>query len=175
MTLEVRNRKFLPVTWLHVLDQFPANLPVAGHEVRMNSVTNQGEFLSFWNPGRLRPADAPLHRRVQQAGLLHLRPGDDRPPATASECFRGRGTLSGQQRLIVYPQLYPADELRLPAKNPFGERAADAHLVEDPLRYAGHSRLAAGGRAEARPLEGDRAAPGTALPRVRADAGAASR
>ena len=30
LTLEVRNRKFLPVTWLHVLDQFPANLPVAG-------------------------------------------------------------------------------------------------------------------------------------------------
>lgn len=136
LTLEVRNRKFLPVTWLHVLDQFPANLPVAGHEIRVNTVTNQGEFLSFWNPGiygRLtrRFAVECNKRGYYMYGPATLSTGD------GFGMFSRKGTLPLQQRLIVYPRLYPAEELRLPAKNPFGERAADARLVEDPLRYAG--------------------------------------
>jgi uncharacterized protein (DUF58 family) len=136
LTLEVRNRKFLPVTWLHVLDQFPANLPVSGHEIRVNSVTNQGEFLSFWNPGIFGRLTRRFTVECNKRGYYLY------GPATLSTgdgfgMFSRRGTLPGQQRLIVYPKIYTAEELRLPAKNPFGERAADAHLVEDPLRYAG--------------------------------------
>jgi uncharacterized protein (DUF58 family) len=136
LTLEVRNRKFLPVTWLHVLDQFPANLPVAGHEIRVNTVTNQGEFLSFWNPGVFGRLTRRFTVDCNRRGYFLY------GPATLSTgdgfgMFSRKGTLPGQQRLIVYPKLYPAEALRLPAKNPFGARAADAHLVEDPLRYAG--------------------------------------
>ncbi len=136
LTLEVRNRKFLPVTWLHVNDNFPANLPVLGHEVRLNTVSNQGEFLSFWNPGifgRLtrRFSVECIKRGYYTYGPAALTSGD------GFGLFTIRGVLPSQQRLIVYPKLYPAAQLRLPAKNPFGERAAEAHLVEDPLRYAG--------------------------------------
>jgi uncharacterized protein (DUF58 family) len=136
LTLEVRNRKFLPVTWLHVLDSFPASLPVAGHEVRVNAATNQGEFLSFWNPGIFSRLTRRFKVECSKRGYYTY------GPATLSTgdgfgMFSRRGTLPGQQRLIVYPRLYPAEELRLAAKNPFGERAANARLVEDPLRTAG--------------------------------------
>lgn len=136
LTLEVRNRKFLPVTWLHVVDGFPANLPVEGHEVTLNAATNQGEFLSFWNPG----AFGRLTRRFNV--VCSKRGYYTYGPATLTTgdgfgMFTRKGTLPFQQRLIVYPRLYPAEELRLPAKNPFGERTADARLVEDPLRTAG--------------------------------------
>lgn len=136
LTLEVHNRKFLPVSWLHVIDNFPTNLPVHGHEVHLNMATNQGEFLSFWNPGifgRLtRRFTVECNKRGYYAyGPARLSSGD------GFGMFSTKGTLPGQQRLIVYPKLYPAEQLRLPAKNPFGERAADARLVEDPLRYAG--------------------------------------
>ena len=136
LTLDVHNRKFLPVTWLHVIDNFPANLPVQGHEVRLNTVSNQGEFLSFWNPGIFghltrRFAVECTRRGYYTYGPAILSSGD------GFGMFTAKGTLPGRQRLIVYPKLYPAEELRLPAKNPFGERAADTHLVEDPLRYAG--------------------------------------
>ena len=136
LTLEVRNRKFLPVTWLHVTDNFPANLPVQGHEVRLNTVSNQGEFLSFWNPGIFghltrRFAVECTRRGYYTYGPATLSSGD------GFGMFTTKGILPGRQRLIVYPKLYPAEELRLPAKNPFGERATDTHLVEDPLRYAG--------------------------------------
>lgn len=136
LTLEVRNRKFLPLTWLHVTDGFPANLPVAGHEVRTNSVTNQGEFLSFWNPGIFGRLTRRFTVECKQRGYYTYGPavlntGD------GFGFFSAKGTLRHTQRLIVYPRLYTAEALRLPAKNPFGERAADARLVEDPLRTAG--------------------------------------
>ncbi|MGE5601470.1 MAG: DUF58 domain-containing protein, partial [Nitrososphaerales archaeon] len=101
-----------------------------------NAVTNQGEFLSFWNPGifgrltRRFKVDC-IQRGYYLYGPAALTTGD------GFGMFTRKGTLPRQQRLIVYPRLYPAAELRLPAKNPFGERTADARLVEDPLRTAG--------------------------------------
>ncbi len=136
LTLEVHNRKFLPVTWLHVIDVFPATLPVQGHEVRVNPSTNLGEFISFWNPGIFGRLTRRFSVECSQRGYYSY------GPATLSSgdgfgMFSAKGVLAGQQRLIVYPKLYKAEELRLPAKNPFGERMADTRLVEDPLRYAG--------------------------------------
>lgn len=136
LTLEVRNRKFLPVTWLHVIDNFPANLPVQGHEMRVNAVSNQGEFLSFWSPGIFGHLTRRFVVDCNKRGFYTY------GPATLSSgdgfgMFSAKGILPRQQRLIVYPKLYPAEQLRLPAKNPFGERAIDERLIEDPLRYAG--------------------------------------
>jgi uncharacterized protein (DUF58 family) len=136
LTLEVRNRKWLPLAWLHVLDLFPPGLPVEGQQVRLNVLTNQGEFLSFWNPGvfgRLtrRFTIHCTHRGYYSYGPAVLTTGD------GFGMFSRKGTLALRQQLIVYPRLYSAEELGLPAKNPFGERAADARLVEDPLRTAG--------------------------------------
>jgi uncharacterized protein (DUF58 family) len=42
-----------------------------------------------------------------------------------------------RDRIIIYPRLYSAAELRLPAKNPFGERGSKLQLFEDPLRTVG--------------------------------------
>jgi len=136
LTLEVRNRKILPVTWLQIVDIFPAALPVSGDPIKLNRATNLGEFTSFWSVG----AFGRIQRRftVQCAergyhsyGPAALSTGD------AFGMFTSRGVLPVQQRLIVYPRLYTVAELGLPAKNPFGEKAAEAHLVEDPLRTAG--------------------------------------
>jgi uncharacterized protein (DUF58 family) len=136
LTLEVRNRKPLPVTWVQAVDVFPGMLPVDDKQVVMNGATNLGEFTSFWSLG----AFGRLTRRFQVActqrgfhtfGPATLSSGD------AFGLFSAQGRLPGQQRLIVYPRLYAAQELGLPAKNPFGERVAETPLVEDPLRTSG--------------------------------------
>ncbi len=136
LTLEVHNRKLLPVTWLQVVDIFPAVLPLDGAQISMNGATNLGEFTSFWSVG----AFGRLTRRFRVActqrgyhiyGPASLASGD------AFGLFSTQGLLPGQQRLIVYPRLYTATELGLPAKNPFGARVAETPLVEDPLRTAG--------------------------------------
>lgn len=143
LTLTVRNAKFLPLPWLHVLDIFPPALPVtsldAGGErvpVRLNQVTNLGEFLSFWNVGIFGRVTRRFNLTCSQRGYFTYGPA----ALTTGDgfgMFARKGRLPGQQRLIVYPRLYPVAELGLPAKNPFGARPADARLVEDPLRTAG--------------------------------------
>jgi uncharacterized protein (DUF58 family) len=136
LTLEARNRKFLPVTWLHVIDVFPATLPVEGYEVRTNATTNQGEFVSFWNLGIFGRLTRHFMVVCDKRGYYFYGPAK-LTSGDAFGMFTCKGTLPKQQRLIVYPRLYPAEELRLPAKNPFGERTAEARVVEDPLRTAG--------------------------------------
>jgi uncharacterized protein (DUF58 family) len=136
LTLEVRNLKLLPVTWLQVLDIFPATLPIADQQVLVNGATNLGEFTTFWSLGafgrlRRRFTVRCTQRGYHAYGPATLTTGD------AFGMFNRRGTLPEQDRLIIYPHLYTAAELDLPAKNPFGERAAEARLVEDPLRTAG--------------------------------------
>jgi uncharacterized protein (DUF58 family) len=136
LTLEVRNRKFLPVTWLQVVDNFPATLRMGSEQVKINNATNLGEFTSFWSLGafsRLRRHFTVMctQRGYHVYGPAVLSTGD------GFGMFARRGTLALQERLIVYPKLYTAAELGLPAKNPFGERMAETRLVEDPLRTAG--------------------------------------
>jgi uncharacterized protein (DUF58 family) len=63
-------------------------------------------------------------------------------PATISTgdgfgLFSRKALASKQDRIIVYPRLYSVAELRLPAKNPFGERGSQLQLFEDPLRTVG--------------------------------------
>jgi uncharacterized protein (DUF58 family) len=136
LSLEVRNLKLLPVTWLQVLDIFPSTLPIEDQQVLINGATNLGEFTTFWSLGafgrlRRRFTVHCTQRGYHTYGPATLTTGD------AFGMFNRRGTLPEQDRLIIYPHLYSATELGLPAKNPFGERAAEARLVEDPLRMAG--------------------------------------
>lgn len=143
LTLAVRNAKFLPVSWLHVLDILPASLPLTSVDaggkpvqIKLNQVTNLGEFLSFWNVGVFgritrRFIISCTRRGYFTYGPALLTTGD------GFGMFNRKGRLLDQQRLIIYPRLYPVAELGLPAKNPFGARTADVRLVEDPLRTAG--------------------------------------
>lgn len=136
ITLEVRNQKFIPLPWLQIVDTFPLNLPVEGGEVILNRANNTGEFRTFWMPG-------PFQRLVRQFTVHCTRRGYHHyGPATISTgdgfgLFDRKASPPGQDRIIVYPKLYSVTELRLPAKNPFGEQASRRRLFEDPLRTIG--------------------------------------
>ncbi len=136
LTVEVRNRKFLPLTWLEVLDVLPPQLPTEGAEVIPNRSSNLGELRTFWMPGPFQG----LRRRF----TVHCteRGYHTYGPATVSTgdgfgFFSRKAVTSGHDHLIVYPRLYSVADLRLPAKNPFGERGTRDRLFEDPLRTMG--------------------------------------
>jgi uncharacterized protein (DUF58 family) len=136
LTLEVRNQKILPLTWLEVLDVFPPNLSVEGAEVVPNKSSNLGEFRTFWMPG--------IFQGLRRRFTVHCteRGYHAYGPATISTGdgfgFFSRKVVKGEQdHLIVYPRLYSVAELGLPAKNPFGQRGAQNRLFEDPLRTKG--------------------------------------
>jgi uncharacterized protein (DUF58 family) len=136
LTLEVRNQKILPLTWLEVLDVFPPHLSVEGAEVVPNKSSNLGEFRTFWMPGIFQGLRRQFTVHCTQRGYHAY------GPATISTGdgfgFFSRKVVKGEQdHLIVYPRVYSVAELALPAKNPFGQRAAQNRLFEDPLRTKG--------------------------------------
>jgi uncharacterized protein (DUF58 family) len=136
LTLEVRNQKFLPLTWLQITDVFPASLPMDQGQVVLNPATNQGEYLTFWMPGafqRLKRHFA-FHcteRGYHAFGPITIRTGD------GFGLFTRRAKRHNREHLIVYPRIYSVAEMRLPAKNPFGDRRAEQRIFEDPMRTRG--------------------------------------
>jgi len=63
-------------------------------------------------------------------------------PATISTgdgfgLFDRKASPPDLDRIIVYPKLYQAADLRLSAKNPFGQQLSSRRLFEDPMRTAG--------------------------------------
>jgi uncharacterized protein (DUF58 family) len=143
LTLEVRNQKFLPLTWLEIVDVFSATLPLDKEEIILNRATNLGEFRTFWMPGAF--------QRLKRQFTIHClqRGYHSYGPATISTgdgfgLFSRKALGSERDRVIVYPRLYPVAELRLPAKNPFGERGSRLQLFEDPLRTVGVREWMAG-------------------------------
>lgn len=147
LTLEVRNRKFLPLTWLRVTDLFPATLPLdesgtgvdsrpAASLVQINPSTNLGELTSFWSASVFSRTTRAYTIRCTKRGYHAFGPATLRT-GDPFGFFDRSAVLPGVQRLIVYPRLYPAETLGLPAKNPFGDRLAATPLVSDPLRNAG--------------------------------------
>ncbi len=136
LTLQVHNRKLIPLTWLRVVDIVPAHLPVVGTAIPVNRATNQGELTSSWMPGARQTLERTFEVRCTKRGYATY------GPATLTTgdgfgLFERKARLDEEHRLIIYPRLFSAGELGLPAKNPFGERGSEQRLFEDPLRTAG--------------------------------------
>lgn len=134
---EVENRKFLPLSWLRVLDPWPT------------AVGPQDESLLF-------PTENP--ERGLLVNLYSLR-WYERARRTYTLLFRKRGVYAlGPARLetgdlfgmfekvredgpvdylTVMPEPLPFRDLRLPAEDPFGDRRARRRLYEDPTQPMG--------------------------------------
>ena len=154
ITLDVRNQKFIPLPWLQITDAFPKLLPVDANDVQTpdeaieaddlgniteilpNEASSTGEFRTFWMLGPFQRLSRTYTIRCEHRGFHHFGPaimntGD------GFGLFDRRASPSEQDRIIVYPRLYSAAELQLPAKNPFGEQATRRPLFEDPMRTVG--------------------------------------
>jgi len=136
LTLEVRNQKFLPLTWLQITDVFPASLPLDQGKIVVNPATNQGEYLTFWMPGAF--------QRLKRNFTFHCteRGYHTYGPTTISTgdgfgLFIRKAKRHNREHIIVYPRIYSVAEMRLPTKNPLGDRGVERRIFEDPMRTKG--------------------------------------
>ncbi len=136
LVLTVRNQKILPLTWLSIVDRFPIVLPIDDNRVTVNAITNMGEFHTFWMPGAFQRTQRRFEIQCVERGFFTFGPAVLRT-GDGFGLFSRQATLMDRQRLIVYPRLYTAVELKLPFKNPFGPQGVASHLFEDPLRAVG--------------------------------------
>jgi len=136
MTVRVTNRKLLPLTWLEVSDEVPMAMPLVRGVLMPTHIPQIGTLdtvLSLrWYERVSRQYELECTARgVYTLGPVHLRSGD------VFTLFEAQESRKSHDRLVVYPRLWPLEDLGLPSKEPFGERKAHRRLLEDPLRTIG--------------------------------------
>lgn len=138
MTLIVKNDKALPLSWLHFHDRVP-HPPNTGTE--LNRII--GEVISATHK----------HYTMRHSYALHSHERIDRQLTfqMKQRGYYGLGPVQYQsgdlftlytidqwhdykQRLVVYPKLWPLNELDLPAKELFGELRTRRSLFTDPIK-----------------------------------------
>ena len=136
MTMRITNRKLLPLSWLEVSDQVPTALPLVEGELAPTHLPSVGRLdaalsLRWYERVNRRHELACTARGIYTLGPVDLRSGDI---FTLFETQERRGN---RDRLVVYPRIWPLEEIGLPSKELFGERKARRRLLGDPLRTVG--------------------------------------
>lgn len=135
LTIQVTNRKILPLAWLRIEDEFPKGLTMLGEQVVTPMTESQmlANLLSLRWYERVRWTERVQcdKRGYYLFGPTRLQSGD------LFGLFDCSARLDAQDRLIVYPQVRPLEEFGLPPKEPFGEVKAQQRIFEDPSRTIG--------------------------------------
>lgn len=136
-TLKVGNDKILPLTWL----QFKDELPIAiESELEISQVTSEitGRYTlqnTFSLYGR-EQTERTVILRFPKRGYYNLGPvtyesGD------IFTLFTIERKHQHIDNLVVYPQIFPLDDLNLPPKEPFGDIRVFRSLFTDPIKTQG--------------------------------------
>mgnify|MGYP001375666309 FL=1 len=136
MTIHITNRKLLPVSWLEISDEIPMALPLVDGALMPTHIPRVGALrqvvsLRWYERLSRHYRLACTERGTYNLGRLHLTSGD------LFTLFEEREERSEDDRLIVFPRVWPVTDLGLPPKDPFGERTAPRRLIEDPLSTVG--------------------------------------
>jgi uncharacterized protein (DUF58 family) len=136
MTLRVTNRKLLPLSWLEISDSIPMALPPTEGILIPTYVPQVGKLTAAFSLRWYERVNRRYELQCPQRGIYTLGPLD----ITSGDIFtlfESQQTRVSHDRLVVYPYVWPLEELGLPSKEPFGERKAHRRLLEDPLRTIG--------------------------------------
>ncbi len=137
VTVEVENRKLLPLSWLRVEDRWPKAVAPVDEEILAPSHLPEEGFLTnifslrWYERTRRRYEIAFRQRGIYAVGPARLQSGD------LFGMYARSRTLPVEDRLVVYPEILPLPRLETPTNDPLGERSARRRLYEDPTRPIG--------------------------------------
>jgi uncharacterized protein (DUF58 family) len=137
MTIRVQNRKWLPLTWLRFRDEMP--VPPNYEDpfvVTQNELTNRYTLQNTFSMQRREQIQRQATLRIGTRGFYRIGPvsyesGDIFTLFTIEREHKYLDTL------VVYPQIFPLEDLGLPAKEPFGEVKVRQSLFTDPIKTRG--------------------------------------
>ncbi len=136
VSVELVNAKPLPLAWLKVEDEWPAEVALARGRLHYSYKPERRVLVNllsmrFYERVRKQYHVRALRRGVQAFGPVSLKSGD----------MFGFRTQTRQQpeieRLIVYPRVVPVAALGLDSARPFGDARMRRKIAEDPLRIMG--------------------------------------
>ena len=136
IAVELENKKPLPLPWYQWRVALSEALPARDETVAaaaspgLKWLVRNGS-LGWYQKHEWSFTVEPTERGFHQFGPSRLRSSD--LLGAFPRLLEGDDT----QHLIVFPQVFPVEELGLPADRPFGERKGGNRLFEDPLRISG--------------------------------------
>lgn len=134
--LEVTNAKWLPIAWLEVAEEIPADLePLAG-ATRPGTKLGRRYLVSLFTLRWYERVGRRYRLRCPQRGAFQIGPAS----LQSGDLF-GFNThavdLPESLELLVYPKVVPLAALDLPTAHPLGEQRSARRLLEDPARTVG--------------------------------------
>ena len=137
MSIEVDNRKPLPLTWLRFDDRLPV-APLEEGVIAEVTGETQGSYnlqnvFSLSGNGHVQRTYTlrfPV-RGYYRVGPVVYRSGD------LFTLFTVQRERDYVQTLVVYPRIYPIEALGLPAREPFGDLRVRQSLFADPIKTQG--------------------------------------
>ena len=136
VAVTVTNRKALPIPWLRVDDAFPDSLPLIDRRLQPSGVPGRTLLSHLASLGPHERVHWTYELDCAQRGFYFFGPADIRS-GDVFGFFSQEHRVKMSDRLIVYPQVLPLPELGFPGKDPFGEKRAVQHVVQDPTRTVG--------------------------------------
>jgi uncharacterized protein (DUF58 family) len=136
LTVQITNAKPLPLAWLKIEDELPAEITFARGRVYRSYRVNRQLLantlaLRFYERVRKQYRFRAARRGVFTLGPVVLASGD------LFGLRRHERTLEQFDELVVYPRVVSVAALELATAHPSGEHFALRRLVDDPLRIAG--------------------------------------
>ncbi len=135
LSLQLDNRKLLPLPWITVEDEIPLSmagdrpLPPAlrpGYGLLSQSGSLFGYRRAGWK-FRLEAA----RRGYYEVGPLRVTSGD------IFGFYPRRASFLSVDPVIVYPRIFPLERLSLPSLHPLGESRSGRRIFQDPTRPVG--------------------------------------
>lgn len=136
MSVSVANTKPLPVPWLKIEDQFPAELPLVGRKLASSEVPNRHILDHAASLGPYEQVRWDYEIACDQRGFYFFGPAQLKS-GDIFGVFGNERRIEGVDRLIVYPRIVDLPELGFPGKEPFGEQTGQQRIFEDPIRTIG--------------------------------------
>jgi uncharacterized protein (DUF58 family) len=137
MTIIMSNRKPLPLTWLQFRDEIPFAPEHADNiSVMASEITGTYILENTVSMNGFERAERKVNLRFPKRGFYQLGPvqylsGDIFTLFTVERQHRYLDTV------VVYPRVWPLEELELPAKELFGEIKVRHSLFSDPIKTQG--------------------------------------
>lgn len=136
-SVTILNKKWLPMTWVQVEDEWPtAFAPVDESMLTPSSVPQMSYLvnvysLKWFERVRRKYLLTARQRGIYAVGPAHVISGDP------FSLFERGSNFDKPDILIVYPTIKPIEAFGLDAKDPFGDIRSPQRLFEDPSRTLG--------------------------------------
>ena len=136
MTVALTNKKPVPLAWIRVEDDVPLALEVVEGDVALNVLPNSQTLSHSTSMAWYERIRWDYRLRCNRRGLYRIGPvrmesGDP------FGFLQTKKKESHQDSLLVYPRVYPLEELGIPAYRPLGDVRGGTRIFQDPSRPSG--------------------------------------